>query len=104
VIALAYGGGVIVFARQVKPGTLPIAKASARKLRKAVSAVARLAYDGKTLLVPGIPEAPSHWAALQALLRFKALVEGRLGRKTVQRKLARARVRPSAFRRYGDAA
>ena len=36
---------------------------------------ARHAYDGKTLLVPGVPEADDDEAALTALIRFARFVE-----------------------------
>ncbi|MCY4395886.1 MAG: host nuclease inhibitor protein [Rhodospirillaceae bacterium] len=39
-------------------------------LRTRIEAKARHSYDGKTLLVPGIPEAESDTEALDALERF----------------------------------
>lgn len=41
----------------VPNGCLPIACGSPKRLREVISATSRIAYDGKTLLVPGLPEA-----------------------------------------------
>lgn len=71
--ALCAANGVITFEPKI-PGDLsrlPIASGPARKLRDEISGVARHAYDGVTLLVPGVPEAPTEDAALDALLKFK---------------------------------
>jgi len=70
--ALCYASGEFVFARTIPVDTqaLPIAHGPAKKLRERISAVARHAYDGETLLVPGIPEAPDQKHAMDALLRF----------------------------------
>lgn len=71
--------GVIEFDRQVPDGRLPIGSSGDQvRLRETVEAIARHAYDGKTLLVPGIPEADSDDQALEALLRFRTLVADRL--------------------------
>lgn len=88
-IALAYANGVIVFGPRVKPGTLPITKAPGRQLRALVSGLARHAYDGRTLLVPGLPEANGFEERSAALMRFKAEVEKRLGRPALARKIER---------------
>ncbi len=76
--AYCYASGQIGFARSVPAGAIQIAMGSPTRLRKAVSAVARLAYDGKTLLVPGVPEAPNQRVAGDALARFIPEVEKRL--------------------------
>jgi hypothetical protein len=41
----------------VPEGSLPIACGSPKRLREVITATSRIAYDGKTLLVPGLPEA-----------------------------------------------
>lgn len=51
---------------------------SKEKLHEAVSVCARHAYDEETLLVPGIPEAENDKQAIEALLRFRSLLEERL--------------------------
>lgn len=88
-IALCYASGVIVFARVVKPGTLPIAQAPAARLRKVISSLARMAYDGKTMLVPGLPEAGDWEQRSVALARFSAMVNKRLGRPGMARRIAK---------------
>jgi len=50
------------------------------RLEQAVWAVARLAYDGKTLLCPGVPEAPDGQAALDAVAAFTKQLKRRLAR------------------------
>src|SRR5258706_9588932 len=80
-IAFCYASGLIVFSRgRAKPGTLPITHGRATELRRIVQAVARHSYDGKQLIVPGLPEAANWDQRSAALMRFKAEVETRLGR------------------------
>lgn len=72
--------GTIGFCPATCPdGTLPIAShAHDALLRGAIAAVARRAHDNTTLLVPGIPEASSPDAALDALIAFGDRVRERL--------------------------
>ncbi|MBX9944918.1 MAG: host nuclease inhibitor protein [Reyranella sp.] len=65
--AWCWASGVIGFGRSVPEGALPIMKGPSKKLRAFVEVRARHAYDGVTLLVPGVPEAPDQGAALDAL-------------------------------------
>jgi hypothetical protein len=74
VVAYAWAGGVIEFGASVPGGALPIAKGEAVKLRNAIQGQARHGYDNKTLLVPGIPEATTEEAALDALIDFQKRV------------------------------
>ena len=69
-LAFCWASGQIGFGRETPKGALPFAKGRPRVLRPFVDAVARHAYDGKTLLVPGIPEAPNQTDAGEALERF----------------------------------
>lgn len=78
--ALVYRDGSISFSRK-RPDmieTLLIATAPKAILHRAVSACARHAYDGKTLLVPGVPEADDETAAVDAVQKFKLQVRRRL--------------------------
>ena len=69
--AFCYASGQIGFGTAIPQGALPIAKGDDdRKLRDWIEGVCRHSYDGKTLLVPGIPEAPNQSKALDALKRF----------------------------------
>ncbi len=70
--------GVIGIGRRAPRGTLPLVSAPGRRLRRIVEVMARHAYDGATLLVPGIPEATSDLAALEAARSFERQVTRRL--------------------------
>ena len=79
--------GVIVFEPHADPtlGRLPVGHATnrdAKKFKDIVSVNARHDYDGVTLLVPGIPEAKNQDVALDALLRFRRLIEMRMAGET----------------------
>lgn len=70
--------GVIEFADAVEEGMLPVARGYPRQLRELIDATSRHAYDGETLLVPGIPEAEDDDAALDALLAYRRWIEARV--------------------------
>lgn len=77
-IACCDAAGVIYFQTTLPKdlSLLPIARGPARKLRAFISAKARHAYDGKTLLVPGIPETQGDQSAgVAALLKFKKWIK-----------------------------
>lgn len=77
--AFADRRGVISFGHHVPAGQLIIVDdPDDAKLRAVVEVVARHAYDGETLLVPGIPEAESNVDALDALIAFRQQVARRL--------------------------
>lgn len=86
-MALAYANGVICFARAVKPDTMLITSGPSNKLRWIVSGLARRAYDGKTLLVPGLPEAKSWDERSEALWRFRAAIEKAFGKGALARRI-----------------
>lgn len=69
--AFCYASGEIVFSTSPIPdGTLPIRlNATPQEVRK-IKVLSRLSYDGKTLLVPGIPEAAGEHSAYEAFSRF----------------------------------
>lgn len=69
-IAYCYASGQIGFGKRCKSGTLPIARVSEND-QEAFEAHCRLSYDGKTWLVPGVPEAPDQIAGVDALERFR---------------------------------
>lgn len=68
--AYCWASGHIDFGRRVPDGALPIARGPSKKLRDFVEVRSRHAYDGKTLLVPGLPEAANQVVALNALRRW----------------------------------
>lgn len=70
--AYAWRYGRIDFGRRVPGGAIEIAKdRDEQRLRDLICATARHAYDGVTLLVPGVPEAESEEAAADALVRWR---------------------------------
>lgn len=73
-IAYADARGVIGFGEVCPKGTLPIIRCKDKEAEDHLAALARLAYDGKTLLVPGIPEAPDQTAGIEALISFQRWV------------------------------
>lgn len=73
--AFANRRGVIGFGHRVPANTLVIADDPNREhLHEVVEVLARHAYDGETLLVPGIPEADTDDQALEALIAFRRQV------------------------------
>lgn len=73
--AYCWRSGLLEFGNSVPSGAFLIVKGPDEMVRDQISAAARHAYDGKSLLVPGIPEANNDReaeAALEAFLgRFK---------------------------------
>lgn len=80
--AYAWRSGRIDFGRKAPEGALPIAKGPAKKIKRIISATARHAYDGVTLLVPGVPEAANDDAALDALIVFRNWIAPRISKET----------------------
>lgn len=70
--------GVIELRRREHQGLLILARGDRRVLEPVVSVCARHAYDGQTLLVPGVPEAESDDQALDAVFRFQDELRRRL--------------------------
>lgn len=69
--AFAFRSGEIGFGPKVPEGAISVLSGPADFVRERVSARARHAYDGKTLLVPGLPEAENDFAAEAALHSFR---------------------------------
>lgn len=59
-------------------GAIRVATGPLEALDDVIGATARLAYDNKTLLVPGVPEAEDDDAAATALERYAAWIRSRL--------------------------
>ena len=75
-----YRSGQIALGRKCPRGALELIRGDVKTVTAIVKGVARLAYDNKTWLVPGIPEADSDEDAFAALLAFKAQLSVRLSR------------------------
>ncbi len=72
ITAYCWASGEIEFAKgaNVPNAALPICAGPAKDVRALIAVSARHAYDNKTLLVPGIPEAPNQRKAGDALRTF----------------------------------
>jgi len=73
--------GEVFVARRVPKGAMEIVSGHGKRLKRVLLAEARHAYDGRTLLVPGVPEAESDLQAIHAVKAFeqrllKALAAG----------------------------
>ena len=86
-VAYCWQGGDIEIGYTCPEGAIIITEQRPEELeeefRSLISARSRHAYDGKTLLVPGIPEADSEEEAFQALLRFRNWLESRNQKRSV---------------------
>lgn len=86
-----YASGLAKFGKKVPDGAIEIDRqtksqreAEARRMKKLdpilrplswkenLMVKCRLGYDGKTILIPGVPEAENQKEGLDALLKFKA--------------------------------
>ena len=69
--AFCWASGLIGFGRSTPKGALPIAHSRSKNLlHDLIEVQARHGWKNGVLLVPGVPEAPSQVAGLQALERF----------------------------------
>jgi hypothetical protein len=55
-------------------GGIVLIKGPRKELERRLEVLARHAYDGQTLLVPGVPEADDDEAALDAVFAFQELL------------------------------
>lgn len=81
--AFCFRSGQIGFARRLPRGAICLADYPADQAcfaRSAISALARHAYDGETLLVPGLPEASGEAEAFAALEHFQERVTSHLAK------------------------
>ena len=67
-LAYCYASGEIEVGPTKPVGAIVFARGSTPALRRLVEATARHAYDGKTLLVPGVPEADTQQQGIAALI------------------------------------
>lgn len=76
--AYCWKSGLIELGQRVPSGAIEIATGPAKPLREMIEVVSRHAYDGKSLLVPGVPEADNKDAAVDALIAFKDWIKPRV--------------------------
>jgi len=55
--AYCWANGKIQIGKKTPKGAILLASSTRHRLRKALSGICRFAYDNKTMLVPGVPEA-----------------------------------------------
>ncbi|SMH62867.1 host nuclease inhibitor protein [Azospirillum agricola] len=79
-----YRSGEIGFSHIAPKGALVLGRGPAAHVRKAAEVVARHGYDGRTLLVPGIPEARTDEVALEAASWFRKQIKRRLASYAVE--------------------
>ncbi|WP_311272361.1 MULTISPECIES: host nuclease inhibitor protein [unclassified Rhizobium] len=88
---VCYRSGEAFVSRRIPKGSMKIVTGHGRRLLRILSVCARHAYDGKTLLVPGLPEADSDLQAIEAVKGFEVMLRKRLAqgphRRTKGRKL-----------------
>ncbi len=77
---VCYRSGEVFVSRRVPKGALQIVTGHGRRLNRVLGVCARHAYDGKTLLVPGLPEADTDLQAVEAVRQFKQMLLKRLAR------------------------
>lgn len=77
--AYCWRGGVIEFGPRVPKGARQLDRGTEQSVRRRVEPLARHGYDGRTLLVPGIPEAETDVAAHEAYKRFKSILDRKRG-------------------------
>lgn len=75
--AYAWQSGLIEFSQRVPKGALLICEGPAKDVKHHVTCLARLGYDG-SLLVPGVPEAESENAKIDALIAFSFRIKERM--------------------------
>jgi hypothetical protein len=75
VVAYCWRNGMIEIGAYLPDLALPLMAGERKFVRSTIRGAARLAYDNKTWLVPGVPEAESDDAAYQAVLDFEHLLQ-----------------------------
>lgn len=66
-LAYCFASGQIGFGPRCPAGALPVVRGPEKAVLEFIEGVARHAYDGKTLLIPGIPEAQDQSEGLAKL-------------------------------------
>jgi hypothetical protein len=89
----AYRSGRIGLSKTVPKGAIGVITGTRAELTAVLSPHARHGYDGEAMLVPGVPEAKSQKAALQALEHW---------RERLRKSLRARRTRPSRPQTGGE--
>jgi len=78
-VAFCWESGLIETGVAVPKGAILIARGQPKPLENLIAGTARLALDGKTWLVPGIPEAETQDAKVDALATYLSWIRSRAG-------------------------
>ena len=70
--AYCFASGEVRFGRRIPDGAIAIGRGPRRSIHAEMEAACRHAYDDKTLLVPGVPEAADQSKGIAALERWIA--------------------------------
>ena len=90
-VAYCWRSGQLEFGRVVPEGAVLVLRGPDRIVREVVEPACRLAYDNKTLLVPGVPEAETDEDALASAMEFIVWIDQRVrARGKHRRQLAQA--------------
>jgi hypothetical protein len=87
-IAFCDRRGIIEIEAKLPEGMLELARGRRAALERLMCAAARHAYDGKTRLVPGIPEAETDDQALNAAITFREWLAKRRDAKPVAKRVS----------------
>lgn len=68
--AYCFASGEIQLSKLVPGGAVVLATGTKTELKREIDVVARLAYDNRTHLVPGVPESRSVESAINAVVAF----------------------------------
>ncbi|WP_438454678.1 hypothetical protein [Vreelandella venusta] len=77
VSAYCFASGEIQVGSHVPGGAVVLATGPRTELKREIDVVSRLAYDNRTLLVPGMPESRSVEGAINAVVAFVKWAKGR---------------------------
>ncbi len=75
--ACSWASGQITFHFTPPKGAIVVARGVPSKVRSLIKATARQGYDGKTIFLPGVPEAEIGKEAFQALCRYTRRIHRR---------------------------
>ncbi|MFA6966098.1 host nuclease inhibitor protein [Bosea sp. (in: a-proteobacteria)] len=77
---VCWRSGEVEVVSRAPAGSVTLMRGPRKRLEKLLSACARHAYDGRTFLVPGVPEADTDQQALDAVERFQRFLIGSMAR------------------------
>jgi hypothetical protein len=80
--AYCFRSGHVEFGNSVPKGAIAVSKGTGKAWQSRIKALCRTSYDGKSHLIPGLLEAKTTEAALDALSRFQEWVRKGKGQTT----------------------